>query len=289
LSVTAEGPAWLAGLQALLGEALRTPLDRATGTLRPNAAALPAELWSALQSAGGWGAYNLQYWLRLFEAFQAELPLTCRVLGAWRFNQEVERLLLARPPTGWDLARAAEGFDAFLASALPSPPRNPLETCPPVAPPRGAVVEAARIDLRWSEVLRAPETAPLHLQPGDADQLTSAMLQRAPGAALTEEHWPLLELRRALGPDAPESPLALPSRLSAANHWLLIHRDGGVLQVPLEADEARLFTLLDSLPLQDALGQLEEATPPEQRASLPARTQRWLSRALQLGVWSGLR
>jgi len=257
-------PAWLAELQRVFGASLRTPLDREQGTLRS-------------RHQRGLSIYNLQYWLRLFEALQSELPLTCRVLGAWAFNAHAETFLLAHPPVGWDLAGAAVGFEAHLFAAL-AQLDSPDAAC-----------DAARIDVAWSEVLRAPEPAPLRAPLSDPAQLACARLVRSPGAVWIEEHRPLLERRATLLACAPDSPLELPAPWPSPRHWLLVHRDGGVLQVPLETEEAHLLRLLEERSVQDSLGELEATCPPNERAALPARARQWLSRAVGLGVWEGTR
>lgn len=277
------GPDWLAVLQARFGETIRTPLDRAQGVLRPQASAYPAALVETVVGGHreGLAVYNLQYWLRLFEALQTELPLTCRLLGAWDFNGWAERFLLAQPPRGWDLEQAASGFETFLAQAMALAPELQVDA--------EAVREAAQVDVAWREVLRAPESTPLLLDSADGTRLPGARLVRAAGARCLEEHWPWIEQRQAFLSAAPERRLTLPARWGAPRHWLLLHRPTGVLQAPLEPDEAHLLRLLEALPLQDALGELEATCPAESRAALPSRAQAWIARGMQRGVWSELR
>jgi hypothetical protein len=52
---------------------------------------------------------------------------------------------------------------------------------------------------------------------------------------------------------------------------------------------ARVLELLEQLDLGRALGRLEAECGAEQRATLAAAAQGWLSRSVRLGVWQGLK
>jgi hypothetical protein len=119
----------------------------------------------------------------------------------------------------------------------------------------------------------------------DPTLLAGARLVRSPGAVWIEEHRPLLERRKTLLACAPDSHLELPQPWPSARHWLLVHREGGVLQVPLEAEEARLLRLLERRSVQEALGELEASCPADERGGWPTRAGLWISRGVQLGVW----
>ena len=91
--------------QRQFSAAIRTPLDRTSGTLAAAPVQYSAELRAAV-SAGAVTAderiatYNRQYWFRLFTVLQNAYPLTTALVGAWAFNIVVEQYLLAHPPSG---------------------------------------------------------------------------------------------------------------------------------------------------------------------------------------------
>ncbi len=284
-----DAPAWLADLQARFGATIRTPLDRASGTLRATPAAYDAALVE--QARGGpktsgaerLAVYNRQYWFRLFGVLQTAFPLTTRLLGHWTFNDHASRFLLAHPPHGWDVGRAADGFETFLDEETPGEHVAAGDRL--VA--REALVEAARIDAAFMRVLGAPEILPYRPSASDAPRLLDARLVPSPAAALVKESWPLLELRKQARDDATEAPVALPARLPEARWWAIVRRPEGLGHLPLEAREAELLDLLGRHTVRDALARLEAACPAEERGELPVKTQAWLARSVTLGFWAG--
>ncbi|HUB08741.1 MAG TPA: DNA-binding domain-containing protein [Myxococcales bacterium] len=281
--MTREGPAWLAELQARFGAAIRTPLDRSSGTLAATEAAYDPRLVELLQGGRGVGAagrlavYNRQYWFRLFEALQDAFPLTMRLLGAWTFNGHAARFVLAHPPRGWDLDRVPHGFEAFLEAELERD----------AAPDRAALVESARLDAAWRAVFRAPGTRPFRPSAADASRLLEARLLPSPAVELVVEHWPLLELRRKVMAERAERRVPLPPPLPRARSWALVRTDEAIGQLPLEDREAELLALLRTAPVREALARLEQACTPGEREELPARARGWLARSVQLGFWIG--
>jgi hypothetical protein len=276
-------PAWLEELEARFGSVIRTPLDRATGTLAATPTLYDTQvLGEARDGPKASGAdrlavYNRQYWFRLFEVLQAAFPLTTRLLGHWSFNDYAARFLVANPPHGWDLDRAPDGFETFLSASLDDSEGAKRE----------ALIESARIDAAWRGVFSAPRVTPYKPSASDAARLLDARLTPSPAVALVEEHWPLLELRKTLRDDTSETPVALPTRLPHSRWWALVRRDEGMGQLPLASREAELFTLLSSHTVADALGLLEQACTDEERAALPAKTQAWLARSVELDFWVG--
>ncbi len=267
-----RAPDWLGDFQARFGTVLRTPLDRSTGTLR----ATPSAYDPAVDAPPGrLAVYNRQYWFRLFSVLQDAFPLTTRLFGHWLFNDHATRFLLERPPSGWDVGRVPDGFEAFLAGALDTPDRD-------------AVLEAARIDAAWRRIFTAPPAAPYRPTPQDAARLLDARLVPSPALALIEEHWPLLELRRKVLGDAGEARVPLPPRLPRSSWWALVRTDAGIGRLPLDAREGELMELLQRVPVRDALAQLEAACEPAERAGLPERTRAWLARSVQLDFWVGI-
>jgi len=268
-----------------MGAVLRAPLDRSRGALEANPSAYPAHAVALVSDPRGLVVYNRQYWFRLLEVLQSAFPLTARLLGLWSFNGVALRFLEANPPRGWDIDRAPDGLEAFIADELA---REGHVDCVAL-PDRVALREAAQIDAAWRAVFRAPPVQRFQPSPEDAGRLASSHLQRSPAAALVEEHWPLLELRRALLGDPGESKVALPPRLDAPQAWALVRSDRGVAQLPLEPREAELLALLSTRTVEDALATLERACAPDERERLPAQTRAWLARSVQLGFWVGMR
>jgi hypothetical protein len=106
--------------------------------------------------------------------------------------------------------------------------------------------------------------------------------------ALFVEHWPLLETKRSLAsqPIAPQQPALAP--LAQPQWWVLVREGAGIRQTTLEEREGELLDRLQRHTVRDALALLEAACSDEERASLPARAQRWLARSVERGLWRGL-
>jgi len=276
-------PAWLAELQAHFGAALRTPLDRSTGTLRATPELYDAEVLAEIvdsaraHSADRLAVYNRQYWFRLFGVLQTAYPLTVRLLGHWRFNDFAARFLRVHPPRDWDLDRAPDGFDTFLVDALADEPA------------RDALLEAAQLDSAWRAIFRAPATSPFAPSPEDAARLLDAYLEPSPASAIVVEHWPLIALKRALASTAGEAPMPLPPRSRDSRAWLLVREPLGIRQHALESRECQLLLLLQAHTVRDALGALEALCGDTERAALPAQTQRWLAQSVARGCRNGIR
>lgn len=273
---------WLADLQAELSAVLRTPLDPSTGALRADTERYPraicAEvLGDSLEAAAERLAiYNRQYWLRLLRTLQRELPLTCRLLGAFRFNRVAMRFVLEHPPRERDLGQVAEGFEAFLARALP-------DERAPHAPPQLALVQAAGIDCAYRRVFRAPAEPRFEAAHG---LHPDARLRTSQAHARVTEHWPLVALRARILADTSERPVALPEPLPQPQTWALVRTARGIGQVVLEPQHANLLALLETYALSEALARLERACPEAERDALPGRVKRWLSRSVKLGMFA---
>ena len=266
--MTKSAPPWLAEMQARFGDVIRTPLDRTTGTLRTTIADERLAI------------YNRQYWFRLFGVLQTAFPLTTRLFGHWRFNEHAARFLSANPPRGWDVDRAADGFEDFLARALDPAPDD-----------REAFVEAARIDAAARSVSRAPDVSPFRPTAADASRLLDARLLPSPACALVVEHRPLVELRNALltAPTEDESPVPVPAKLEGPRWIALVREPSGIRHLALDAREGELLDLLRRHTVRDALARLEAACAEDERRDLPARTQRWLARSVEHAMWTGIK
>lgn len=276
----APSPPWLAELQRRFGATIRAPLDRSTGTLTATTDAYPATN-DALDGAFGPAAsrlavYNRQYWFRLLTAMQSAFPLTASLLGHWTFNDYAARFFTARPPPSWDLDHALDGFEEFLEEAIDGSPLHE------------ALSECARIEALWRRLFRAPAAAPFRPDPADAARILDARLVPSPCTAVVFERWPLLELKHARAGVLGEEAIALPPRLEAPRWWALAREPDGIRQLPLEAREGELLSLLASHTLRDALALLESRCGEGARSTLPAQAQRWLAKSVERGLWSGL-
>ena len=282
--MTREAPAWLGELQARFGAAIRTPLERASGTLIAPLSAYDPRLVQALGGASARAAerlavYNRQYWFRLFDALQNAFPLTARLFGYWSFNDYAARFLLARPPRGWNIDEVPTGFDAFLADVL---------ECEDPSRRRG-LIESARIDAAWRAVFAAEKVPAFRPSDADASRLLDAQLVPSEAVRFVEEHRPLVDLRRVLAREPSTGALELPSPLLHSRWWAIAGAGDGVALLPLETREAQLLTLLGRLSVRSALALLEQACTPEERAHLPERTRAWLARSVAAGFWSAVR
>jgi hypothetical protein len=192
-----------------------------------------------------------------------------------------------RPPRGFDIDAIGDGFEVGLVRYLDGASR--------VSSVNGggveveAVLEAARVDAAFHKVARAPRVEPFQPSERDAARLASSCFELSPSVALVSERWPLCELRLRLLDQHRDEPTALGTRWPALRQWLVARRQAQIGLTPLEAGEAELLTLLQREPLERALAVLEAATPEAERALLPARTQAWLARSVQRGIWRGLR
>jgi hypothetical protein len=285
-----EPPRWLADLQRAFSSALRAPLDRSTLTLRAREESYGAEILGEVLPRGDTtpaarlAVYNRQYWFRLFTVLQGEFPLTARVAGFWGFNAVAERHLLERPPSSFDIGRAADGFEAMIlrlaASDLPSTLRDR----------HLALHDAASIDEAFRAVASSPDEPAFRPGPDD----TAALLERGLAASsrwkLVEERFALLELRQRVceAPVSDERPIALPAALATPRTWAVVRVARGFGHIPLSPAHAALLTLLQSLPLGEALQELERRFPAERNPELPGQVQRWLARSVELGFWKGL-
>jgi len=278
-----ETLAWLADLQARFGTMLRTPLDRASGTLRAPTDGYDAALCDDLlpgphgDARARLAVYHRQYWFRLFTVLQGEYPLTARLLGMWTFNELAARYLAAHPPSHVDVQRVAHALVPYLTETLAGASTY-------AAVPSAALVEAATLDAAFARVFLAPEVTPL-----DAAALATrggdARLSLAPTVALYVEHWPLVALRRRALDEPGEQALSLGPRLAAPQHWAIFRTERGHGVAPLEPLAHRLFTLLAERPLADALGVLESDCTEAARSRLPGRVQAWLAQSMRLGFW----
>ena len=278
-------PAWLADFQEHFGGVLRTPLDRASGTLRATPSAydpLVGVVDGPRASASErLAVYNRQYWFRLFTVMQGCFPLTTRLLGHWTFNGHAGRFLFEHPPRGWDVEQVSDGFVTWLATVVKKPGFE-------ASVEGDALLDAAEIDAAFRAVFLAPEVALFRPTAEDAPRILGSRLISSPAARVIEDRWSLLDLRRSLEGDRSEARVPLPERLVRPAWWALVRKPQGIAHVPLDPREGHLLRLLERFPVQDALALLEAECPESERAELPARARGWLARGVEHGLWMGM-
>jgi len=236
--------------------------------------------------------YNRQYWCRLFGVLQNEYPLTARLFGLWHFNEQAASFLLARAPRSPDIHEAADGFEELLQRTLPRsagkgrPGRGASSSSSSL--PRASLLEAVAIDAAWRAVHRAPEQPPFRPSAKDSARLGDSRLVPRSGWTVIEESWPLMRLRQDLAGDPGEAAVPLPPRLATPQSWVIFRAPGGAAQLALAPRQAQLFRLLARHRVADALGRLESAASPKERAQLPANVRAWLAQSVELGFWSGI-
>jgi Putative DNA-binding domain len=281
----------LAEMQRRFSAVLRTPLAADGGKLDADASRYPAGAcedvlaMSQLTAAARLGIYQRQYWMRLYNVMQEQYPLTTRLLGAWFFNHYAMRFLQAHPPPAHDLARSAEGFDVFLAREIVDDPVR----CSPDGPtlPRTALLEAAAVDAVFRTVFLAPEEPCWSLASAGEAALGTARLQLSKAVRCIEEHWPLLELRASsLSADA-ERVLSLPERAPRVQHWLVFRTERGVGHARVAPAHARLFALLSTHQLGEALALVQQECPDHERDRLPSSIRDWFAFATRIGAFTG--
>lgn len=278
--------AWLADLQRRFGELLRTPLDAASGTLRAQTGRYDAPLVAAVSGRERLAVYNRQYWFRLLTVMQTSWPLSARLLGMFHFNLHAQRFLLQHPPAHYDLAFVTRGFDAYLAHTLHE---EQIDLGPRYAPLRRAVLlEAATLDAAFARVFQAPAQPRFDPREHTPHELVQRKLVSSAAYTRVTEHWPLADLRHALRDSSSEQAAPVPPPLPAAQTWALFRNAHGVAQLQLAPLQARLYELLESHPLGQALAQLESEAASDARDQLPAHTQTWIAQGIANGLWIGL-
>ncbi len=280
---TRAAPDWLVALQERFSAALCAPLDRSTSLLRAATEMYPDDSVADVldgpvtTAAERLAVYNRQYWFRLFTVLQSAFPVTSRAMTYWRFNEFAARFVAQRPPSGWDIERVAEGFEAFFEREAGDDAS--------LAP----FVEAAKMDAAWRRLLRAKSGTTFQPTNEIAARLLDGTLVLSPTVALLCERWPWLEWKAVLATRAEADAPALPSSLDEPRWWALVRERDGIRHVLLEAKEGALLTLLTRRTVREALAELEASCPPGERAALPSRAQRWLAASVQRGFWAGVR
>ena len=284
---------WLADFQACFGAAIRTPLDRSTGTLRACPSSYEAALCQAIRTgallpaSASLAVYNRQYWFRLFGVLQSEFPLTALLLGYWHFNDYAAQFLTAQAPSGFDICSAADGFAAFLGSHQVA--GSSAERAGDFALPSEALQQAAAIDEALRQAICAKAQAPLQLDPAQAASLACSRLIPRPGLSLIYEQWPLMDLRISLSrgsesATAKKQPV-LPTPLPAPQYWAVFPTQLGTGQLMLTARQAQLYQLLCTRTVATALAVLEQDCSEIENNNLPLLVQKWLAQSMELGLW----
>lgn len=281
-------PAWLEAFEADFSAMLRTPLRAERGVLKSAAQYAPS-IADAVLPGPALGAqerlavYNRQYWYRLLNVLQNEYTLTTKLLGAWTFNHWATRFLLSAPPQANDLAQLGRGLAAYLAAELPS--AEVALTAKGATIPTRAVLQAAALDAAFRDVFCAPEQPEFAPRPADVERLEVVRLRWAASVRLFEEDWPLVRMRRNAA-DSGDAPVPLLERHAQACAWAIYRtRDGHHGVIALEPLQAKLYRLLEQLPLGEAMARIEQASAAP--ADLAARVQSWFAQGVRLGFWIG--
>ena len=288
---TSDTQRWLADMQARFSAVLRTPLDGSGGRLRANPSRYPAPTCADIKptvhctSGERLSVYHRQYWMRLFNVLHGQYPLTMRLVGAWFFNQYATRFLTERPPCRHDLGEIADGFDAFLVADLRADPVRHAPRGPTL--PRAALLEAAMLDASYRRVFLAPEEPLFRPSAQEEAELPSKRLRFSRAFALVTDHWSLLQLRAEVLRAPGETAIALPTQLARPQHWVIARAPRGIVHVPLDAQQSRMLTLLQTHEVGHALSVLEEECPESARDSLAQDVQRYFAHATRAGWFSG--
>lgn len=253
-------PAWLVPFQHAFTNALRLPLVGGSGVL------------TSTHAAPGLAVYNRQYWFRLFTALQTSYPLTTRLLGAWTFNHVAQAYLRAEPPTETDLNNLGLSFPCFLAREHPP-----------------EIVEAAGVDLAFLDVLRSPFLVRWKLGEVSHVNWDVTGLEVSQAVRIVTEHWPLMELRRALPREEHAHAVTLPLRYPTPHTWVLGRTPEGVMQWPLKPNQAKFYELVAKKPLAKAIAEFTSLVPEAEQPELGTFIQAWMAEGMDVGLWEGLK
>lgn len=283
-----QPPSWLSDFQRAFGAVIQTPLDRSTGTLRaqtePYDLSLGVTDGPHATARDRLAVYHRQYWFRLFGVLHLSYPLTARLLGFWHFNEFAAAFLVSHPPASWDISRAGDGFAPFLQATLEG---RQVRVGSPVRYVDGEIVCAAvELDEAFRAAFSAPVEPSFRPGPDDLARLPSSRLRPSQCALLIEEHWPLARLRQDALTRGDEAEILPPLPHDAPVFWAVFRARGAVSQARLRPLEARLWQLLREEPVARALGMLEASCDPQEREALPAITQTFLARSVELSFWT---
>lgn len=277
----------LARFQRQFSAAACLPLDRASGTLRATTAAYDRALVGRIQGNGIAAAerlatYNRQYWFRLFGVLQSDYRLTTALLGAWTFNGFAQQYLGDHPPTGHELTTIGDGFAERFVARLPADGVNLASG----RIPADALRDAIGIDAAFRAAMTAPCEPPLELTAADLPRLVRAKLRWSRAAAVVEEKWPLMALRRGLPNPLGDHRAPLPEpHPGAAQGWVICRASRGLHVAPIAPLHARLLQRLRTHTLADALASVENDAP---GVDVAPRVREWFADGVRLGLWTGV-
>ncbi len=248
-----EPPASLVRLQAEFGRSMATPFlfVDAAGEFRVQLDQFSPELVALMvprEDAGLSGAdrlatYNQQYWYRLFSVMQEEYPLLRHLAGVTQLNQLTSAYLSEYPSRSPTLRNLSNDFVAYLAGDHPW--NAPVWR------------EAAQLDYIFIQVFDAaqrPALDPAALTPEQTAALLEKPLPFQPHVFLFEEHWNLVELRRAAWNDDDDELELTP--VERHGQWAIFRGHGRT--IPLELTEPQ-YRLLGNLVAGDSLGNAVDA------------------------------
>jgi hypothetical protein len=200
-----------------------------------------------------------------------------RLLGHFSFNEPASLYFEQYPPTSRDLDRELERFPDFFEQWL-----NRTKSEDDCAYFR----DAFKLDHAIRQVFGSPASSPLVLDPALGAEVIALQLVMSDSCALYSEAWPLLAERRIILAAPGESPWPRLEKLSAPNHALIRRATSGIAVEFLRPEEARLYGLLSSRTVGEALALWEqEVASPDVAAMATA----WLQKAMRLGLWKTYR
>lgn len=273
-------PDWLEVFQRQFSEILRTPLDASSWRLQARENEFHSTFCQSILSrpeikvTEHLAIYNFQYWFRLFTVLQNEFPLTARLLGYWYFNQMAQDYLLQNPPQNVEIAQTGSGFEEFVKARSVTQP---------------ALKQAVQIDQAWNEIFSAPDEPGWQFDRSMGDYWASMQLIPRQAMAMIAEDWPFLKMRTRVLVEPGEGALKIPHRLPETRRWCLLRIRETYAEIPLEPLQALLYDRLMKMPIEVALGDLEQELGIEDVQILKDNTQLWFSQSMQWGMWVGVR
>jgi hypothetical protein len=230
--------------------------------------------WDARRAAG-MAVYRNAYRARLVEALREMFERTARLVGDVAFGQAAAHHLITRPPSGWTIDLAGEGFS---------------ETCAELFAHDPDVAEVAWLEWAMHCAFTATDVEPLtvaHFVAATAEfateQWDALRLRLMPGTALRPVAHNLVELWEALAAPSGEPPVERLLQPQYALLWRERERPGFVL-VPEQNGHA-LAGLLSGGTFGQLCASLAETTgPSEAAASAGAMLRGWIELGLVCAV-----
>ena len=214
-----QAPMWWQHLAAEMAHTVSRPTGIADGNLCIDADAYPRALVHAVEEGGQRSqreriaVYHRQYWLRLIEVLQSELPLTMHRLGTQAFNATAMAYLIRYPPYHAELHRLSAHFPAWVAK----------HADPDIA-------EAARLDVLMARLFVAPRPVSAH----NVGTLCAPL-------RCWRERWNSIADRHQVSMG--HTPVPMPG--TGARHYAIWRAEDGLIRwISIDPDQSRLLRFL---------------------------------------------